>query len=111
MVRLARLCQRGRSCWIGPARFSESMLEALSIVALRQPVVAAEIEKICGVDRHDALLRLEGMGLIEQRAGQDRAWTFGPIAGLQYVHGSTDSFTENDAAALIPDRQFSQIEQ
>ena len=52
------------------------MLEALSIVALRQPVVAAEIEKICGVDRRDALLRLEGMGLIERRAGQDREAAF-----------------------------------
>ncbi len=27
-------------------------------------------------------------------------WTFGPIAGLQYVHGSTDSFTENGAGGL-----------
>lgn len=32
--------------------------------------------KICEVDRRDALLRLEGMGLIERRAGQDRAVAF-----------------------------------
>lgn len=54
-------------------RVSESMLEALAIVAIKQPVTAVEIAFICGTDRRDALLRLEAMGLIERRAGQERA--------------------------------------
>ena len=85
------------SAWLGElnaaptGRISESMLEALAIVAIKQPVTAVEIASICGTDRRDALLRLEAMNLIERRAGQERA----------AVYVTTPRFTERFGADAV----------
>jgi hypothetical protein len=45
------------------------MLEALAIVAIKQPVTAVELASIYAANRREGLLCLEAMDLIERREG------------------------------------------
>ena len=47
-------------------RFSPAALEALAVVAFRQPVTRAQVEAIRGVNSDGVLDTLEGRGLIEE---------------------------------------------
>jgi chromosome segregation and condensation protein ScpB len=53
----------------GSPRITPVMWEVLAIIAFKGPVIAAEVTRLCGVDRAEVLARLDAMGLIERRSG------------------------------------------
>ena len=69
------------------ARLSRASLEALAVVAYRQPVSRAQVSDIRGVDSDHALRTLERRGLIEVMG---RA----PGPGAAGLYGTTDLFLE-----------------
>lgn len=76
------------------ARLSGAALEALAVVAYRQPVSRAQVSELRGVDSESALRTLERRGLITEVARLD-------LPGHPAVYGTTDRFLELvDVAAL-----------
>ena len=70
-----------------PAKFSQSALETLAIVAYRQPVTRAEIEYLRGVDSGGVLKTLLEKKLIKILGKKD-------IPGKPLIYGTTKEFLE-----------------
>lgn len=70
-----------------PARFSPSALEALAIIAYRQPVTRAEIEYLRGVDSGGVLKSLLDKKLVRIIGKKD-------IPGKPLIYGTTREFME-----------------
>ena len=69
-------------------RLSKAALEALAIIAYRQPLTRPEIEAIRGVSSDSVLRTLLGVGLIE---GVGRA----PTVGRPILYGTTFEFLQH----------------
>ncbi|MGZ0164756.1 MAG: SMC-Scp complex subunit ScpB [Planctomycetales bacterium] len=69
------------------AKLSSPMLETLSIVAYRQPVTRADVDKIRGVQASEMLRQLMDRGLI-RITGEDDS------LGRPYLYGTTKQFLE-----------------
>lgn len=69
------------------AKLSPPMLETLSIVAYRQPVTRADVDKIRGVQASEMLRQLMDRGLI-RITGEDDS------LGRPYLYGTTKQFLE-----------------
>jgi len=80
-----------------PQRMSRATLETLAIVAYRQPVTRAEIEKIRGVDVGAVLATLMDRRLLRVVARKD-------VPGRPFLYGTTPEFLEtfslNDLSQL-----------
>lgn len=72
---------------VRPARFSQSALESLAIIAYRQPVTRAEIEYLRGVDSGGVLKTLLEKKLIKILGKKD-------IPGKPLIYGTTREFLE-----------------
>ena len=70
-----------------PTRLSRAALETLAVVAYRQPVLRAEIEKIRGVDVGGILRTLLEKGLIRGAGRKD-------LPGRPIIYGTTKRFLE-----------------
>jgi len=70
-----------------PARLSRAALETLAIVAYRQPVTRAEMERIRGVSVDSALGKLQEHGLVDAAGRAD-------LPGRPVVYATTDRFLE-----------------
>lgn len=70
-----------------PARFSQSALETLAIVAYRQPVTRQEIEYLRGVDTGAVLKTLLEKKLVKMLGKKD-------IPGRPIIYGTTRDFLE-----------------
>jgi len=70
-----------------PAKFSQSSLETLAIIAYRQPVTRAEIEYLRGVDSGGVLKTLLEKKLIRILGKKD-------IPGKPLIYGTTREFLE-----------------
>lgn len=70
-----------------PARLSVAALETLAVVAYRQPVTAAEIAVVRGVDPQASLRTLREQGLV-RITGRKRA------VGRPFTYGTTRQFLE-----------------
>jgi segregation and condensation protein B len=78
------------------SRLSKAALEALAVVAYRQPVSRAQVSEIRGVDSEQALRTLERRGLIDV---VDRA----PGPGSAALFGTTGMFLERLGLATLQD--------
>jgi segregation and condensation protein B len=78
------------------SRLSKAALEALAVVAYRQPVSRAQVSEIRGVDSEQALRTLERRGLIDV---VDRA----PGPGSAALFGTTAMFLERLGLASLDD--------
>ena len=72
---------------VKPMRLSQSSLEALAIVAYRQPILRAEVEHIRGVDSGWVLNSLLEKGLIKILGRKE-------VAGRPLVYGTSRRFLE-----------------
>jgi segregation and condensation protein B len=72
---------------VKPMRLSKSSLEALAIVAYRQPIVRAEVEHVRGVDSGWVLNSLLEKGLIKILGRKE-------VAGRPLVYGTSGRFLE-----------------
>jgi segregation and condensation protein B len=72
---------------VRPIKLSQSALEALAIVAYRQPIVRAEVEHIRGVDSGWVLGSLLEKGLIKILGRKE-------VAGRPLVYGTSRRFLE-----------------
>jgi len=70
-----------------PARLSSAALETLSIIAYRQPVTRADIERVRGVSADSALSRLTEHDLVESVGRAD-------LPGRPTVYGTTAKFLD-----------------
>jgi segregation and condensation protein B len=70
-----------------PSRLSVAALETLAVVAYRQPVTAAEIAVVRGVDPQASLRTLRDQGLV-RITGRKRA------VGRPFTYGTTRQFLE-----------------
>ena len=70
-----------------PSRLSVAALETLAVIAYRQPVTAAEIAGVRGVDPATSLRTLRGQGMI-RTTGRKRA------VGRPFTYGTTRQFLE-----------------
>jgi len=70
-----------------PQRMSRATLETLAIVAYRQPITRAEIEKIRGVDVGAVLATLMDRRLLRVVARKD-------VPGRPFLYGTTPEFLE-----------------
>jgi segregation and condensation protein B len=91
---------------VKPARFSPSSLEALAIIAYRQPVTRAEIEYLRGVDSGGILKSLLDKKLIRIIGKKD-------IPGKPLIYGTTREFMETfslkDLASLPTLREIEEL--
>lgn len=89
-----------------PFRFSRPALEALAIIAYRQPVTRAEIEYLRGVDSGSVLKTLLEKHLVRILGKKD-------VPGKPVIYGTTREFLElfglPDLAALPTLREFSEL--
>ena len=69
-------------------RLSSAALEALAIVAFKQPVTRAQVEAIRGVNSDGVLATLEGRGLIEETGQSD-------AMGHPLLYGTTMAFLQH----------------
>lgn len=70
-----------------PTRLSRAALETLAVIAYRQPVLRAEIEKIRGVDVGGILKTLMEKGLVRGAGRKD-------LPGRPIIYGTTKRFLE-----------------
>ena len=77
-------------------KLSPPMLETLSIVACRQPVTRAEIEKIRGVQASEMLKQLMERGLV-RITGEDDS------LGRPFLYGTTRQFLEQFGLGSLDD--------
>ncbi len=77
-------------------RLSPPMLETLSIVACRQPVTRAEIEKIRGVQASEMLKQLMERGLVRITGEEDSL-------GRPFLYGTTRQFLEEFGLGSLDD--------
>jgi segregation and condensation protein B len=78
------------------AKLSPPMLETLSIVAYRQPVTRADVDKIRGVQASEMLRQLMDRGLI-RITGEDDS------LGRPYLYGTTRQFLEEYGFGSLED--------
>lgn len=78
------------------AKLSAPMLETLSIVAYRQPVTRADVDKIRGVQASEMLRQLMDRGLI-RITGEDDS------LGRPYLYGTTRQFLEEYGFGSLDD--------
>jgi len=78
------------------AKLSPPMLETLSIVAYRQPVTRADVDKIRGVQASEMLRQLMDRGLI-RITGEDDS------LGRPYLYGTTRQFLEEYGFGSLDD--------
>lgn len=78
------------------AKLSPPMLETLSIVAYRQPVTRADVDKIRGVQASEMLRQLMDRGLI-RITGEDDS------LGRPYLYGTTKQFLEEYGFGSLDD--------
>ncbi|MDR2443081.1 MAG: SMC-Scp complex subunit ScpB [Deltaproteobacteria bacterium] len=71
-----------------PARLSKAALETLAIIAYRQPVIRAEVEKIRGVDAGGVIKALLEKNLIKISGRRDT------LPGKPILYGTTAKFLE-----------------
>ncbi|MDR1165390.1 MAG: SMC-Scp complex subunit ScpB [Deltaproteobacteria bacterium] len=71
-----------------PARLSRAALETLAVIAYRQPVLRAEIEKIRGVDAGGVLRNLLEKSLVRVSGRQDK------LPGRPILYSTTARFLE-----------------
>lgn len=80
-------------------KLSSAAMEALAVVAYRQPVSRSQITEIRGVDSDSAIRTLERLGLVEEKERLN-------LPGNPAVYQTTDSFLEklglNDLSELPP---------
>lgn len=80
-------------------KLSAAAMEALAVIAYRQPVSRGQIAEIRGVDSDSAVRTLERLGLVEEKERLS-------IPGNPAVYQTTESFLEklglNDLAGLPP---------
>ena len=70
-----------------PTRLSRAALETLAVIAYRQPILRAEIERIRGVDIGGILKTLMEKGLIRGTGRRD-------LPGRPIIYGTTKKFLE-----------------
>ena len=70
-----------------PTRLSRAALETLAVIAYRQPILRAEIEKVRGVDVGGILKTLMEKGLIRGVGRKD-------LPGRPIIYGTTKKFLE-----------------
>lgn len=91
-----------------PARFSQSALETLAIVAYRQPITRQEIEYLRGVDTGAVLKTLLDKRLIKIMGKKD-------IPGRPIIYGTTKEFLEvfnlNDLRGLPTLREIQALDE
>jgi segregation and condensation protein B len=102
----------GNSAWVSqliagrPVRLSRAQLEALAIVAYRQPITRPEIEEVRGVDTGSALRILLERGLIRILGKKEEP-------GRPLLYGTTRVFLEffnlNDLRDLPTLREFHEL--
>jgi len=68
-------------------KLSPAALEALAVVAYRQPVARSQVSEIRGVDSDSAIRTLERVGLVEEKGRLS-------IPGNPAVYGTTEAFLE-----------------
>jgi len=68
-------------------RLTQSTLETLAIIAYKQPIIRADIERIRGVDSGGVLKNLLGRGMIKITGRKN-------IAGRPFLFGTTNRFLE-----------------
>lgn len=68
-------------------KLSSAALEALAVIAYRQPVARSQLSEIRGVDSDSAVRTLERLGLIEEKDRLD-------LPGHPAVYGTTELFLE-----------------
>lgn len=83
------------------AKLSSPMLETLSIVAYRQPVTRADVEKIRGVQSSEMLKQLMERGLVKI-VGEDDS------LGRPYLYGTTKQFLEEYGFGSLDDLPMSE---
>lgn len=79
-----------------PAPLSRPALEALAVVAYRQPVTRAEVEAARGVNSDRAMQTLLARGLIEERGRRE-------VPGRPAEYGTTFAFLEYFGLASLDD--------
>jgi segregation and condensation protein B len=79
-----------------PARLSRALLETLAVVAYRQPVLKAEVDKIRGVDAGGPLRALLEKELIRVAGRRD-------LPGRPLLYGTTAKFLETFDLASLED--------
>ncbi len=77
-------------------RLSPSLMEALAVVAYRQPVTRPEVDFVRGVNSDYSLRRLLDYGLIDVVGRSDSV-------GRPLVYGTTDSFLEQFGLSSLED--------
>ena len=89
-----------------PVRFSRAALEALAIIAYRQPTTRAEIDYLRGVDSGGVLKTLLERHLVRILGKKD-------VPGKPLIYGTTREFLEffglRDLASLPTLREFSDL--
>lgn len=78
------------------AALSQAALEALAVIAYRQPVSRMEIEDIRGVKTERPIRTLQGKGLIEQKGRQEGT-------GRAILYGTTRLFLDQFGLASLDD--------
>lgn len=89
-----------------PVRFSRAALEALAIIAYRQPVTRAEVDYLRGVDSGGVVKTLLERHLIRILGKKD-------VPGKPLIYGTTREFLEffglRDLASLPTLKEFSEL--
>lgn len=85
-----------------PLRLSQAALETLAIVAYRQPVTRAEMERIRGVSIDSALNRLVELDLVVSRGRAE-------LPGRPLQYGTTDKFMDFCGLESLSDLPTSDI--
>jgi segregation and condensation protein B len=85
-----------------PIRLSQAALETLAIIAYRQPVTRAEIERIRGVAIDSALSRLLELDLVENRGRAE-------LPGRPLQYGTTNRFMDFCGLESLSDLPTSDI--
>jgi segregation and condensation protein B len=80
----------------GRTRLSDAALEALAVVAYRQPIIRADVEAIRGVGCGEVLNRLREMGLIKVIGRAE-------VVGRPMLYGTTRKFLDTFGLADLDD--------
>jgi segregation and condensation protein B len=91
-----------------PATITPAMMETLAVIAYRQPVLKAEIDKVRGVDTGGAIKRLLEKKLVRIVGRKD-------VPGKPIIYGTTQRFLEvfnlKDLAELPTLRELKELQE
>jgi len=91
-----------------PATLTPAMMETLAVIAYRQPVLKAEIDKVRGVDTGGAIKKLLERKLVRIVGRQD-------VPGKPIIYGTTQRFLEvfnlKDLAELPTLRELKELQE